>query len=79
MDAVDAYAEVMQASARMDVDMEALDPMDAEAEFTNRKDRPSDPRELITDIREYDVTYYLRVAIDNGQLSSCCVRPCHSL
>ncbi|KAF8310468.1 DUF1744-domain-containing protein [Clavulina sp. PMI_390] len=64
MEAVDAYAEVMQATARMDIDVE-LDPMDAEAESTLRKDRPSDPRELIMDIREYDVTYYLRVAIDN--------------
>lgn len=69
MDAVDAYAEVLQASARMEIDPDHLDPM-AEAEaYTTRKDRPSDPRELITDIREYDVTYYLRVAIDKGTQS----------
>jgi DNA polymerase epsilon subunit 1 len=67
MDAVDAYAEVIQASARMEIDV-GLDPMEAEAESTSRKERPSDPRQLITDIREYDVTYYLRVAIDNGEV-----------
>lgn len=71
LDAVDAYAEVLQATSRMDIDMDGLDPMEAEDEYTTtKKDRPSDPRQLITDIREYDVTYYLRVAIDNGAFLS---------
>lgn len=53
----------------MDIDMDGFDPMETEEEYTTtKKDRPSDPRQLITDIREYDVTYYLRVAIDNGGL-----------
>ncbi|TFK50458.1 DUF1744-domain-containing protein [Heliocybe sulcata] len=58
-DAVDAYAEVVNAStdsAGMQIELE-----DADADV--RKDR--DPRDAIIDVREYDVPYYLRVAIDN--------------
>lgn len=79
MDAVDAYAEVIQASARMEIDVGGLDPMEVEAESTSRKERPSDPRQLITDIREYDVTYYLRVAIDNGKVYNFQLHPLISL
>jgi DNA polymerase epsilon subunit 1 len=68
MDAMDAYAEAIQSSARMDIDLDGLDPLEVEADSTSRKERPSDPRQLITDIREYDVTYYLRMAIDNGDI-----------
>jgi DNA polymerase epsilon subunit 1 len=68
-DAVDAYAEVIRATtdASMDIQFE-----DEEGEMgvggrsgkgTTAKDQ--DPRECIIDIREYDVPYYLRVAIDN--------------
>jgi DNA polymerase epsilon subunit 1 len=70
MDAVDAYAEVVHAEASMRVQVEGdsegmawgadLDAIGAK----NAKDK--DPREGIIDIREYDVPYYLRVAIDNG-------------
>ena len=70
MDAVDAYAEVVNAEAAMRVQVEGdsegvawgaeLDTLGAKS----AKDK--DPREGIVDIREYDVPYYLRVAIDNG-------------
>lgn len=61
-DAVDAYAEVVNATsggASMDIDMEGWEPTTAA-----KGDRDRDPREGIIDIREYDVPYYLRVAID---------------
>ncbi|KAF5310229.1 hypothetical protein D9619_010413 [Psilocybe cf. subviscida] len=59
-DAVDAYAEVIRATAdaSMDVDFE-------ENEDSLRGARDQDPRDCIIDVREYDVPYYLRVAIDN--------------
>jgi DNA polymerase epsilon subunit 1 len=69
--AVDAYAEVMQDQANgmngMSVEMDVDE--DAEGELyqasTSRGKGPDkDPREYIIDIREYDVTYYLRAAID---------------
>ncbi len=63
-DAVDAYAEVVSASAggasmgvELDGELEALGGKGPRA-------RDMDPRECIIDIREYDVPYYLRVAID---------------
>ena len=59
-DAVDAYAEVVNAtsaSAAMNIDMEGWD-----SHTAAKGDK--DPREGIIDIREYDVPYYLRVAID---------------
>ncbi|KAG8951372.1 DNA polymerase epsilon catalytic subunit [Tulasnella sp. 424] len=63
MDAIDAYAEVVNATANMQVSMD--DSWTAEAESSTSKSRNTDPRDLIVDIREYDVPYYLRVAIDN--------------
>ncbi|KAG8992881.1 DNA polymerase epsilon catalytic subunit, partial [Tulasnella sp. 427] len=63
MDAIDAYAEVVNATANMQVSIE--DSWTAEAESSTSKSRNADPKELIVDIREYDVPYYLRVAIDN--------------
>jgi DNA polymerase epsilon subunit 1 len=69
-DAVDAYAEVINAAAAgatMDIDIEG----DEWAESSSRTGkqgvgvRDKDPREGIIDIREFDVPYYLRVAIDN--------------
>ena len=59
-DAVDAYAEVVSATAGASVDIE----MDGEIGATSAA-RNQDPREGIIDVREYDVPYYLRVAIDN--------------
>lgn len=76
LDAVDAYAEVIQQSSHMNVDIPAGDLWEAEGEsVANKKNRTTDPRDLITDIREYDVTYYLRVAIDNGWFSFLFVHP----
>ncbi|KAF5354074.1 hypothetical protein D9756_007255 [Leucocoprinus leucothites] len=63
-DAVDAYAEVINATtggASMDIDFEGdLGEQSLESSAHGR-----DPRECIIDVREYDVPYYLRVAIDN--------------
>ncbi|KIJ49176.1 hypothetical protein M422DRAFT_28152 [Sphaerobolus stellatus SS14] len=69
MDAVDAYAEVVNAEAAMRVQLdgqgtEAAWGAEAE-EATGKGAKDKDPRESIIDIREYDVPYYLRVAIDN--------------
>ncbi|KAG8905443.1 DNA polymerase epsilon catalytic subunit [Tulasnella sp. 403] len=64
MDAVDAYAEVVHATASMQVSGQFDDSWSTEIDRTASKSRHSDPRDLITDIREYDVPYYLRVAID---------------
>ena len=64
MDAIDAYAEVVNATSGMQVGLD--DPWGTEAEMSKAKAKNTDPRDLITDIREYDVPYYLRVAIDNG-------------
>jgi DNA polymerase epsilon subunit 1 len=65
-DAVDAYAEVVSAAAGFNTEFEV------EGEWEEQKSankgagsRDKDPREGIIDIREYDVPYYLRVAIDN--------------
>ncbi|TFK70233.1 DUF1744-domain-containing protein [Pluteus cervinus] len=65
-DAVDVYAEVVNATANADMDIEMADEWD----YIGRNargagSRDQDPREGIVDIREYDVPYYLRVAIDN--------------
>lgn len=70
MDAVDAYADVINAESAMrihvDADRESV-AWGAEVDAVGAKGvRDKDPREGIIDIREYDVPYYLRVAIDNG-------------
>lgn len=80
LSAVDAYAEVLQAaassSAQMDIDIDFGDPDDPSTSRPRQawgaeedpaaaaRSRSADPSALITDIREYDVPYYLRVAID---------------
>ena len=68
-DAVDAYAEVVNAttdaSTRIEIDGDFGDDQDAETQGTAAGGRDRDPRDAIIDIREYDVPYYLRVAIDN--------------
>ena len=63
-DAVDAYAEVISATAggaNMDIGLEGE--FDEQSLKISTRDR--DPRECIIDAREYDVPYYLRVAMDN--------------
>lgn len=65
-DAVDAYAEVISATAGASLDVE----LDGEWEELGGRSRAAgsrdkDPREGIIDVREFDVPYYLRVAIDN--------------
>ena len=67
-DAVDAYAEVLRSTADAEMDIE-FDEGEG-ASFGGKKPKAfgagdQDPRECIIDIREYDVPYYLRVAIDN--------------
>ena len=68
-DAVDAYAEVISATAgaSMGIEIDGDDWGDI-GESRNEKgasSRDRDPRESIVDIREFDVPYYLRVAMDN--------------
>ena len=73
LDAVDAYAEVVNATsaAATNIELEgewAADGEDSQAGSSARwgtGSRDKDPREGIIDIREYDVPYYLRVAMDN--------------
>ncbi|KAI0700326.1 hypothetical protein BC835DRAFT_1412133 [Cytidiella melzeri] len=66
LDAVDAYAEVVQATtdASMSIEIESEWGVDINHRG-DRGGRDKDPREGIIDIREYDVPYYLRVAMDN--------------
>lgn len=63
LDAVDAYAEVVQATADATMSIEIEDEWAGSTSRAGGADR--DPQEGIIDIREYDVPYYLRVAIDN--------------
>ncbi|KAG8816446.1 DNA polymerase epsilon catalytic subunit [Serendipita sp. 399] len=73
MNAIDAYAEVIKAEAastRIVVNGEdapsAAWSMDVDSiSETKKGSGDRDPREGIIDIREFDVPYYLRVAIDN--------------
>jgi len=70
--AVDAYAEVVHAEAAgkkvyFDGDDEAMAwGLEGDGGNTKKGSHDKDPREGIIDIREFDVPYYLRVAIDNG-------------
>lgn len=73
LDAVDAYAEVVQATMG-GIELEAFDGAEAsgvswagEDVQGKRKGRELEPSECVTDVREYDVNYYQRVAIDLGQ------------
>ncbi|KAF9011073.1 hypothetical protein BDQ17DRAFT_1345420 [Cyathus striatus] len=61
--AVDAYAEVISATAEASMDVEMEGDFNSSMNGSGVRDR--DPRESIIDVREYDVPYYLRVAIDN--------------
>ncbi|KAI0330341.1 DUF1744-domain-containing protein [Cubamyces sp. BRFM 1775] len=70
LDAVDAYAEVVNATAAAATNIElegewAADADEGAGSSRRTGGRDKDPREGIIDIREYDVPYYLRVAMDN--------------
>lgn len=60
-DAIDAYAEVVAASTTVEFEGEWAEA--GRSSTGNYKDR--DAPSCIVDIREFDVPYYLRVAIDN--------------
>jgi DNA polymerase epsilon subunit 1 len=71
-DAVDAYAEVIRATtdANMEIEFEEdIEGMGVNGirSHANKTARflDTDPRDCIIDVREYDIPYYLRVAIDN--------------
>jgi DNA polymerase epsilon subunit 1 len=59
--AIDAYAEVVNATENFHMNVDG--PWGAEAGPSTARDK--DPREAIIDVREFDVPYYLRVAMDN--------------
>jgi len=59
--AIDAYAEVVNATESSHMDVDSAWGAEASTSFM----RDKDPRDAIIDIREFDVPYYLRVAMDN--------------
>lgn len=70
--AVDAYADIIGAQKQGGGgDIDGPNGVIEEAwgaEEVSRKDK--EPAECIVDVREYDINYYLRVAIDLGKLHS---------
>lgn len=74
LDVIDAYAEVVGNETQMDLD---FGDGDSGATYAPKAARASghnqNATEFIIDIREYDVPYYLRVAIDKSKtdLSRC--------
>lgn len=71
LDAVDTYAEVVNdAKAGMDFEMGFADGDEDGGGYVAKSSRligGSNPSDFIIDIREYDIPYYLRVAIDKGE------------
>lgn len=66
LDAVDTYAEVISSEYK-DYDMEDGEGIGNTFGLTGAGvGKTSSPEDSILDIREYDVPYYLRVAIDKG-------------
>ena len=67
LNAVDAYAEVINTSeSNMRVEVETSWAAEADAlNGISKNAKDMDPRDCIIDAREFDVPYYLRVAIDN--------------
>ncbi|QDS71531.1 DNA polymerase epsilon catalytic subunit [Venturia effusa] len=57
VNAMDTYAEVASANAGFDI-------FDEDEDYDKRPNAASDPSDFIVDIREYDVPYHVRVAID---------------
>lgn len=81
LDAVDTYAEVVAGEstadqlggAAMEIDMEDAWGMGGGGRggfVKDIKDKQMNPQDAILDIREYDVPYYLRVAIDKSESPS---------
>jgi len=68
-DAVDVYAEAVSAASGVaSTNIEIENEWEAEGTWSSRNgttSRDMDPTTCIIDVREYDVPYYLRVAIDN--------------
>ncbi|KAJ3733842.1 hypothetical protein DFJ43DRAFT_1131175 [Lentinula guzmanii] len=64
-DAVDAYAEVVNATSMNFASMDIAFEEEGWGNAGPSRNGTLDAREAIIDIREYDVPYYLRVAIDN--------------
>ena len=67
-DAVDVYAEAVSAASGASINIEIENEWEAEGTWSARNgtaSRDTDPTHCIIDVREYDVPYYLRVAIDN--------------
>lgn len=66
-DAVDAYAEVIRATANMDIEVEQEGGAESwESAAASTSHSTADARDCVVDIREYDVPYHLRVAIDKN-------------
>lgn len=68
LDAVDTYAEVVGAMDNKGLSM--VDEDDETQGFVPKASRVSggaSPADFVLDIREYDVPYYLRVAIDKSE------------
>ena len=68
LSAVDAYADVVgMSSATGQHGQEDNEAKAWGAEENEKKKREREPAECIVDIREHDIAYYLRVAIDLGE------------
>ena len=67
MNAMDTYAEVASANVGFDV-------YDDERDNEKRHNGIADASDYIVDIREYDVPYHVRLAIDKGNEISCVPR-----
>jgi len=71
LDAVDAYAEVVEATmVGLEMEDDGFGGGAGEswaAGEGKRKGRELEPSECLNDVREYDINYYLRVAIDQGE------------
>lgn len=68
--AVDAYADVVGADSAMNGhrDDDGAEKAWGEDEETQKKNKDREPADCIIDIREHDIAYYLRVAIDLSEL-----------
>jgi DNA polymerase epsilon subunit 1 len=70
--AVDAYADVVGASENQNQHDDNAEAAWGQDEETARKNRDREPSDCIIDIREHDINYYLRVAIDLSELGGIC-------
>jgi DNA polymerase epsilon subunit 1 len=79
LDAVDTYAEVIAGEtnyASMDYDMEdGFGRSEGFVKGAGGSGPAGNPQDAILDIREYDVPYYLRVAIDKSAFLSSFLSP----